>query len=409
MARIETGVDKLVDLVKREKRIEIREAAKRLGVDKAVVQEWAEFLEEEGLCSIDYNLSKTFIVEKRLSKSEVGKKEKEYESKKEAFIRRVDAALHQIDDETAGFEQIKEHYNAVRDKIGDQIDLVKDELEQLRHYEELKKTIDSDILKQKVQYQRSLDEIHTRLSSEERRYEKILKQIEEEEKRLAGEKTEFDDLKKEEHDLLKRIDALESLIKRAHSRILTSENALETHMERLTTLRELADKLKEDLIEKRKREIEPLLRVSDDQAKRIMRIQDEIVTKVKKGREHMHDFEKESKELSSHFESFFDRRARTEQQIRDLERAKHEMKEQLNELIRKAKAFEVSKNADTSKHIKELETRFKMFDLRRKAFSRQLEYLKHIIMGDDKPTAKKPRRTVRKSTKKKTRKRSRGK
>ena len=47
MANIETGVDKLVALVAREKKIEVGEAAKRLNVDTAVVQEWAEFLEEE--------------------------------------------------------------------------------------------------------------------------------------------------------------------------------------------------------------------------------------------------------------------------------------------------------------------------------------------------------------------------
>ena len=46
MANIETGVDKLVKLVAKEKKIELGEAAKQLGVSPTVVQEWADFLDE---------------------------------------------------------------------------------------------------------------------------------------------------------------------------------------------------------------------------------------------------------------------------------------------------------------------------------------------------------------------------
>jgi len=393
MARIETGVDKLVSLVAEEKKVELHKAAKQLGVDPAVVQEWAEFLEEEGIVSLDFSLSKTFIVEKRMSKSEVNKKEHEYEGKKTAFVRRVDYALTQLESETEGFEQIKKQYDNMKSQIGDEIDAVKDEMEQLRHYEELKKSIDGDILKQKVEYQKTIDDVHARLSHEERGYKKIVEQIEDEAKKIEQEQLEFQDLKKEEHDLLKRIDAMQELIKRAHSRIASRHDDLQGHEERLSTLRELAEKLKQDIIEKRHKEIEPLLKVSDDQSKRILRIQDEIIDKVKTGRSRMSEFEKQSRDIADQFQRFFDRRSKTEEVVRELEKAKHEMKEQLNDLIRKAKAFEISKKgADTNAHIKQLESKFQEFDRRRGAFSKQLEYLKRVIGGKDdaKPSKSKP-------------------
>jgi hypothetical protein len=48
MAKIETGVDRLVELVGQKKKISQEDASKELGVSVAVIQEWAEFLEEEG-------------------------------------------------------------------------------------------------------------------------------------------------------------------------------------------------------------------------------------------------------------------------------------------------------------------------------------------------------------------------
>ena len=78
------------------------------------------------------------------------------------------------------------------------------------------------------------------------------------------------------------------------------------------TLRTLAEKLRQDLVEKRKREIEPMLKISNDQSERITRIQNEIVEKVKKNRDTLQEVEKESKEIADRFGSFFERRVETE-------------------------------------------------------------------------------------------------
>lgn len=416
MARIETGVDKLVELVGKEKKIELHEAAKRLGVDPAVVQEWAEFLEEEGIVSLQFSLSRTYVVEKRLNKNERQKKEKEYESKKEAFVRRVGSALKQLEDETAGFDAIKKQYDNVKQHIGDEIDAVKEEMEQLRHYEELKRSIDDDILKQKVDYQKKLDEIHSRIKSEERRFRKIAEQVDDEEKRLNQERTEFEDIRKEEQDLMKRIDALKDIVRSVHNRLETQEESIKSHEDRLKTLHDLAENLKDDIVEKRKKELDPLEKISEDQAKKILRIQDEIVEKVKAGRNKMQEFEGQSKEIAQQFEKFFKKRSRTEHVIRELDKAKHEMQDELNDLIRKAKAFEITSKTDTDKHIRELEGSFKEFDRRKNAFSRQLEYLKNVILGKDvkppkgmpkvpaKKAAKKAAKTAKKAPRKKSKK-----
>lgn len=386
MANIETGVDKLVALVAREKKIEVGEAAKRLNVDTAVVQEWAEFLEEEGLVSIQFSLSKTFIVERRLSKDEVVTKDKEYEGRKEAFVRKVDAALKRLEDESAGFESIKKEYDNVKEHIGDEIEAVKEEIEQLRHYEGLKRSIDQDILKQRVEYQRTIDDIHSRLTAEEKRYDKIVGEIGSETKALEREHAEFGDIKREEQDLLKRIQALQDIIKTITTRLDSQSKSVSSHEDRLKTLRTLAEKLRQDLIEKRKRELEPMLKVSNDQAERIMRIQEDIVGKVKQNRDRMQDFEHQSKEISEKFERFFQRRLEIERLIKDTDASHGEIQEGLNELVRKAKAFDLTaKGASVQEHVRALEGQFKDIEHKRGAFTGKLERLRNYIVGKGDP------------------------
>lgn len=400
-ASIETGVDKLVKLISKEKKIELNQAAKELNVAPAVVQEWADFLEQEGLLDVQYSFSKTFLVEKRLSKADVEKKGKEYENKKEAFTRKVDATLKQLENETSDFESIKTQYYSLKDQIGDEIDVVKEEIEQLRHYEELKKSIDQDILKQKIDYQKTLDEVHVRIVAEEKRYGKILEEIGAENKRLTAERNEFVDIKHEEDDLTKRITALQEILKSVSTRLTGQTQEMKSHEERLLRLREVAEKLQKELLEKKEKEIEPMLKVSKDQEARITRIQDEIVQKVKQRRDELTKVEGQSHEIAKRFEDFFQKRARTESTIKELEKAKAEMKEELSDLIKKAKAFDLAaKGADTNAHIKALEGKFQEFDKKRGAFATKLEKLKSIIMGKDtgdekpkaasKPAVKKP-------------------
>jgi len=65
---IETGVDKLVNIVNTRGKIAAQDAAKELGVSTTIVLEWADFLEEEGIISIDYKFTKPFLVARKLGK-----------------------------------------------------------------------------------------------------------------------------------------------------------------------------------------------------------------------------------------------------------------------------------------------------------------------------------------------------
>ncbi len=60
-SQIETGVDKLIALLKVNGQLEISEVSKRLNFPSDVVQNWVDFLVEEKIIGIEYNLTKPLI------------------------------------------------------------------------------------------------------------------------------------------------------------------------------------------------------------------------------------------------------------------------------------------------------------------------------------------------------------
>src|SRR3989344_4507414 len=67
---ITTAVDSLVELVNNKKRISLEEVAKELGLPENIINEWAQFLEEENILTVEYQFTTPFLVVKSKGLSE---------------------------------------------------------------------------------------------------------------------------------------------------------------------------------------------------------------------------------------------------------------------------------------------------------------------------------------------------
>ena len=170
---ITTGVDKLVELISEKKRIDTDSAAKKLGVGKDVIQGWAEFLEEEGLINVDYSLSKVWLVERRISKSDVLTNIKEVSSEKDALTRKIDVAISLLREETTDFENIRSEFLNIQGHIKDEIDVVKKQLIELDRYDSLRKNLGKDIDKQKSDYDSFIKLAQEKLKLETQKYNEL--------------------------------------------------------------------------------------------------------------------------------------------------------------------------------------------------------------------------------------------
>lgn len=382
MAKIETGVDKLVELVGNRKKLTLEEASKELGVSVPVVQEWAEFLEEEGLISIHYSLSKTYLSERKLSQKDVSGKQKEYENKKESFVRKIDTTLKQLERDAAGFEDIRKAYNSLKADIGDEIDQVKHELDELRHYETLKQSIDQDIIQQKMDYQKTIDDVHRKLHAEEKRYEKILSEIKIETDQVAKEKKNLEETANKQESLKKRLDALKEVIKEIDDEIGASSRSIAQEEERVSRLHDIAISIREGIEKRKEEELDPLIKSSDEHGKKILQVQDSILKKVQQRSDTITEYEKQGDNVIKKFDEFFKKRMETEDMLAKLEQQKVEMQQELDDLRSKAVAFNLaSGKVDMKKHLGDLEKGFQDFDKRKSFFQKEVEKLKALVSG----------------------------
>ncbi|NJL43909.1 MAG: hypothetical protein HC945_01110 [Nitrosarchaeum sp.] len=380
MGSIETGVDKLVEIIAQEHRIEAGAAAKKLGVSKDVVQEWAEFLEEEGMISIEYSLSKMFFVERKLSKKELADKAKEYDTKKDLFVRKVDTSIRTFEKETEWFENIKKQYEQMKKDLGSELEEVHEEMKELRHYEDLKKNIDQDIIQQKLNYQKLMDEMHQKVRAEEKKYEELIATIDKERERIEHEHDNVQELDKKEDALQRRLDALQKVIMSIDDQVKRDKIGLKSEEETLFKLQELAKKIKEDIIYKREKEIEPLIKLSEEHEKKILDIQEELIEKIRKKKTEIEGYSHEASLVSQQFYQFFKKEMETGRILQDLEEQKAALKLDLDQLRKKAEAFVgLTKSDDVKKYVADLEEKYENFEKRKSSFQDSIKRLKDYL------------------------------
>lgn len=379
---IETGVDKLVDLINRKKKISTTEAANELGVSVPVIQEWADFLEDEGLITVEYKFSKTYLCERKLTKKEVVKKAKVYSSKKDAFTRKVETALKSLQRESEGFEKIKLEFNKLKDTIGRDIDQVREELQELKHYEDLKKNIDKDILQQRLEYQEMLENIHHQVSDLRKKYEGFIEEIGLEKAKIEEAKVEMTYLEKREDNLKKRISALKEIVKSIENKIAEQKTVIKTAVDKINSDLKESDKVQKSIKFRMSTELEPVIKTAKEKEEKILAVQDSILKKIMDKKKDIDKYKLESTQAAEKFKTFFDRKAKTQTLIDAVEKEKVDLEKELKGLIQKAQSFNLSiKSSDVKKYIKDLQKNFKEIEKKKGSFAKKLGELTDTISG----------------------------
>src|SRR3989338_283243 len=156
---IETGVDKLVNLVKERGRIALADAAKELGVSTTVIQEWIDFLEDEGIISVEYKLTKTYLVERKLTKKEIDVKAKEFTSKKDVFVRKAEVSLSFLEKQADELKMVKKEFDMMKSELGMELDTVREDLKELERYQQLKDELQKQVEEQKNDAKQKIEEL----------------------------------------------------------------------------------------------------------------------------------------------------------------------------------------------------------------------------------------------------------
>jgi len=188
---ISTGVDGLIRLVKEQGRIEIGAAAKELKIPARTAEDWAHVLEEEGIITIEYKLTKVFLVWRTPAVKEVEQKREKLEERTigtreeiEQLLTRVEEggkSLSAMQEDIANLttkpmsasdvEALKQELSALQETYSDKIRITSGKLDALR-----KKAIAAG---QKVEEKSGLSEAERSAAADLKNELEVLKKFEE--------------------------------------------------------------------------------------------------------------------------------------------------------------------------------------------------------------------------------------
>ena len=368
---IETGVDKLVNLVKQRGKISLKDAAGELGVTTTVVQEWVDFLEDEGIIGVEYSLTTPYLVEKKLSKKEVEAKAKEFTGKKDIFVRRAEGSLSFIEKQGEELKKIKSEFDRLKQEVGLELGTVRDDLKELEKYQQLKQELTRQVEEQKGDAKLKIEELTRQVLREQRRYQLLISEVEKERVELSKERAEAKSIEESEKLLNKKLLELKGMVsvieKKAADEDASIKNS-EVHIEKLNML---ISQIKQH-VEEEKSAIEPLVEKSKEQEQKILKLQDKIVKKITQKQKNVAGV----KEIADKVKNFFDKKMAVVNLVEKINKDRDELEKTLVELIKKAKSFQLSaKSKDVGKDMVDLEKKFEEVDRKRTKFESELKEL----------------------------------
>ena len=365
---IETGVDRLVNIVKERGRIALQDAAKELGVSTTVIQEWVDFLEEEGIISVEYKLTKPYLVERKLTKKEVETKAKEFSSKKDVFIRKAEVSLSFLEKQAEDLKKVKAEFDKIKSELGMELDTVRDDLKELERYQQLKAELQRVVEEQKNDAKLKIEELTKQVLREQKKYQEIVAGITKEREELSIEKAEAQSIEESEKILNKRLTELKAIIGLIEKKVLGEDAAIknsELHIEKLSLL---IDDIKRR-VEEEKSIIDPLIEKSKEQERKVLAIQEKIIKKIAQKQKKVSNV----KDITKKVEDFFKKKLAVVNMVDKVNKDRDELEKSLIELIKKAKSFQLTASkSDVGKQMIELEKRFEDVDKKKKQFESEL-------------------------------------
>ncbi|MCX6771512.1 MAG: hypothetical protein NTX79_05655 [Candidatus Micrarchaeota archaeon] len=131
---ISTGVDNLIRLVKERGRVEIGAAAKELKIPARTTEDWAHVLEEEGIITIEYKLTKVYLVWRTPAIKEVEQKREKLEEKATDVRGEIEQLLTRVEEGGKSLSAMQEEIAnlTTRPMSASEVELLKRELSSLQ-------------------------------------------------------------------------------------------------------------------------------------------------------------------------------------------------------------------------------------------------------------------------------------
>ena len=368
---VETGVDKLVKLIKESGKISASEAAKVLNININLVMEWSDFLEEEGIISVEYNFTRPYLVDNKLTKSEADKKFREFEKNRDVFLKKAEITVGLLEKQSSELKSIKREFDSLKKQFGLEFDAVKVDLKKLENFEYKKESINQKLAEEKTQNKKKIDEVIQKISLEEKKINGLLKSIKDQEKEVEVEENKAKIIQKSESEILDKLDSVKELVASLEEKIKSEDTSLKGTAQKITNLQKMLLEM-EQHVESEKKSLAPLLERSKHHDEKVSALHEDIIKTIQIGKK-----TGDSKKAAQKLKSLFKKKLAVFELVDKINKDRDSLESDFIDLIKKAKSFQLtSDSVKTSKEISELQKKFKDVENKKKSFESEIRKFK---------------------------------
>jgi chromosome segregation ATPase len=119
---VTTGVDALVRLVKQRGTIELEEASKELKIPVDTLEDWARVLEEQGIISVRYKLTKVYLSWVVPTEAEIARERESFYKEKEELAKEIEKAKAKIKPEIESVSKLQDSFAQFYSKVYGKLD-----------------------------------------------------------------------------------------------------------------------------------------------------------------------------------------------------------------------------------------------------------------------------------------------
>ncbi|MBN1544276.1 hypothetical protein JW898_02325 [Candidatus Woesearchaeota archaeon] len=379
---IETGVDKLVRLVAERKKISVKDAAKELGVSVSSIEDWADFLEEEGIISIQTQFATVYLVEKRISKKELEEKVRSVKEEKELFMKRVESSINSLARDHEEIKLIDCEFKNIKGVLESNFSKLHRKLEKLEDFRKSHRDIELKRKGIEDGYGKKIGEMEGRLKKEQKEYHDVLDSLNQELEQIKKERESLTQMRASEKELQSKVGEINHMLEQVKKEIDKENQQISVDEERLKRSEDIAKKVKQE-IESDSKELEDLSRQVKISRKELDALENEFVKDLDslgKGDLEKIGSYKDIKQLIEKFKSFFDQSKEVDLLIQSAEKEDTELSEHFAKLLKKAQAFSVMTSApEVKKEVEELHKELEAIESKKALLASQLKKLRAAV------------------------------
>ncbi|MEM2121403.1 MAG: hypothetical protein QXU20_01955 [Candidatus Woesearchaeota archaeon] len=364
MGVIETEVDKLLELLNEKKKISIHEAAKKLGVDNKTIEEWADFLEEEGVIKVEYTLTTPILVLKEINEQDIKNKEKELSLKKSVLLGKAQKLVKDVDKNEEYFKELKRELDEIKKYLGKDAEKIEKELKEIEEYNNLKKKSEEIIENQKREYEKKIEELQDYILREQKKYLNMLEDLKKEELKIEVERTKIKELEEKENELKNKLDEIQKYIEETRSKLVVERKEFSEDEKYLNELKKSAEQVRNKL-ENEKRIFSELVEKSKKEGLEIIKKQEEKINLLAEKIKNLDLKAGTQIKISERLKKFFERKEEIEKLLKDLIQEHDLLKNETREFLKRLKLLNSISKKPKEEEIKEMEDNYDKLESKR--------------------------------------------